>query len=381
MSIKTKAILNAKNLIGWRTKRKIIVISVDDYGSVRIDSGKALEQMDQAGLKVLSPFKGFDTVDALENREDLEMLYEVLTSVVDMNNRPAVFTPFALPCNINFEKILHNNFTEYEYELLPETYNKLSENQPSAYKGAWNLWLEGINSGLMVPQFHGREHLNLNMFKKKLKNREFELITVLKNRSYARIPTKEYETISTSSAFGFWELKENEQFKDIIRDGLQAFEDVFRYRAVHFNPPSGQMHPVIEKDLKEQGIRYIDVPLLKKEHQGEGRYKKVFNYTGKKNDLNQVYMVRNVVFEPTQARDVDWVNYTMKQIEAAFRWNRPAIISSHRVNFCGHIDKENRKEGLQSLKQLLHKIIHRWPDVEFMAANELGALIESDNNL
>jgi hypothetical protein len=135
---------------------------------------------------------------------------------------------------------------------------------------------------------------------------------------------------------------------------------------------------VIHKVLKEGGVKYIDTPLVKNEHQGKGKYKKTFNYTGKKNKLGQTYLVRNVVFEPTDDRGVDWVNYTMKQIEAAFRWNRPAIISSHRVNFCGHIDEGNRTEGLIALNNLLHRIVQRWPDVEFMAANELGDLVSGE---
>ena len=87
------------------------------------------------------------------------------------------------------------------------------------------------------------------------------------------------------------------------------------------------------------------------------------------------YEVRNIVFEPTHDISVDWVNYSLKQIETAFRWNRPAIISSHRVNFCGHIDPNNRKKGINALKELLHKMVNKWPEVEFMAANELGDLI------
>jgi hypothetical protein len=86
-------------------------------------------------------------------------------------------------------------------------------------------------------------------------------------------------------------------------------------------------------------------------------------------------MVRNVVFEPTDNRNVDWVAYSFKQIEAAFRWHKPAIISSHRVNFCGHIDENNRKIGIKALRELLKRIVTKWPDVEFMSASELGNLI------
>ena len=86
-------------------------------------------------------------------------------------------------------------------------------------------------------------------------------------------------------------------------------------------------------------------------------------------------MVRNCVFEPTHKSGIDWVGYTLKQIEAAFRMNKPAIISSHRVNFCGHIDSENRKKGLNSLKELLKKIVNRYPDVEFLTSTQLASLI------
>ena len=83
---------NIKNIYGWKTKRKIVVISVDDYGNVRLDSKKSRKNMDKAGLKVNSRFDAFDT---LETKEDLEILYEVLSSVKDRNNKSAVFTAYS----------------------------------------------------------------------------------------------------------------------------------------------------------------------------------------------------------------------------------------------------------------------------------------------
>ena len=146
---------------------------------------------------------------------------------------------------------------------------------------------------------------------------------------------------------------------------------------MHFNPPGGREHPGIHKYLKEMGVKYLDTPFLKEEHQGNGKYKKIVNWTGKTNKDHQTYLVRNVVFEPTH-RKINHVEKALKQIRAAFYWNRPAIISSHRVNFCGYIDENNRKTGLRALKYLLKEITKRWPDVEFMASDELGELIASD---
>lgn len=361
-----------KNIYGWKTNRKIVVFSVDDYGNVRVDSRKARQEMDKAGLKTLSRF---DAYDSLETREDLEILYDALTSVYDKNGHYAVFTPFAVPCNIDFERIAYEGYKQYRYELLPVTFKKLSALQPSAYENTWELWKEGIDKGLMVPQFHGREHLNLKIFNEKLVKRDYEIITALNNRSYTSISKSGYSTIKYTAAFDFWEFEENYAFKNIIHDGLNAFESVFGYRAVHFNPPGGREHPVIHSYLKESGIQYIDTPFLKTEHQGKGKYKKVLNYTGKKNKLGLIYQVRNIVFEPTEDRGFDWVNFTLKQIETAFNYNRPAIISSHRVNFSGHINSENRKKGIKALKELLKKIVQKWPDVEFVSANKLGNLM------
>ena len=363
---------NLKNIPGWRTNRKIIVFAVDDYGNVRLDSRKALEALTQQGLRSRSRFDEYDT---LETRQDLEQLYEVLTSVKDKHGNPAVFTPFALPANINFEAMRQDGYNKYIYEPLPETYQKLEQQQPSAYSGAWQLWQEGMAAGLMQPQFHGREHLNLKVFHEKLQSRDPGLMTVLSQRSFSHLSSSGYPTISYTAAFDFVQFRENEAFKMIIEDGLQQFEQVFGYKAVHFNAPGGRESRAIHPFLKENGIRYIDTPMLKKEHLGKGRYKRVFTYTGKKNRLGQLFLVRNVVFEPTHKRGLDWVSYTLRQIEAAFRWHKPAIVSSHRVNFCGHIDPKNRETGLTALQELLTKIITKWPDVEFMSSAQLGELI------
>ena len=371
MSLIRNLSLNLKNIPGWRTKRKIVVFSVDDYGNVRIDSRKAIEGMEKQGLKLNGRF---DRLDTLETRQDLEALFEVLTSVKDINGRHAVFTPFAMPCNIDFELMADTGYKEYHYELLPQTFEKLEEKQPQAYKGVWDLIQEGIHSGIYIPQFHGREHLNLKIFREKLARQEPELLTALKYRSYPALGESGYKTISQMAAFDFWDVEENEEFHEIIRDGLNRFEQVYGFRAVNFTPPVYRSHPELNKTLRENGISYMDTALLQKVHLGKGKNVQRFNYTGKRVD-NITLLVRNVVFEPSDNPGIDWVQHTLKQIEAAFRWKKPAIISSHRVNFCGHIDKENRKEGLGALRKLLKEITIRWPDVEFMAANELGGLV------
>jgi hypothetical protein len=65
----------------------------------------------------------------------------------------------------------------------------------------------------------------------------------------------------------------------------------------------------------------------------------------------------------------------LKEIEIAFKWHKPVTISSHRTNYIGWLNSDNRANGLQKLDELLSQIIKRWPDVEFMTSVELGNLI------
>jgi len=363
---------DVKNLIGWKTRRKILVLSVDDYGNVRLASGKAREELDRAGLKAVSRFDAYDT---LENKEDLEMLYEVLDSVRDTHGRPAVFTTYALPCNIDFEKMSGENYVRYHSELLPRTFEKLSAMDPAAYQGAWPLLQEGVSRRLLVPQFHGREHFNVKVFGDLLQQKDRELLASLKSRSLASLSVSDSQGPGYTAAFGFWDFKENQAFESIIEEGLNAFEKVYGYRAAQFIPPGGGEHSIIHTYASKYGINYLEVPMIKKEHQGGGRYRTRFYYSGKKNATGITYLVRNVVFEPTDGEKTEAINLAMKQIEAAFRLKRPAIISSHRVNFCGHVDPGNRQKGLEALNVLLKRVCKKWPEVEFLSANELGDLV------
>ena len=86
-------------------------------------------------------------------------------------------------------------------------------------------------------------------------------------------------------------------------------------------------------------------------------------------------MVRNCFFEPSLTKNFK-VEDTLKEIEISFRWKKPAIICSHRLNYIGYLDKKNRDRNLEYLNNLLNTILVRWPEVEFMTSVELGEIIE-----
>lgn len=363
---------NVKNLTGWKTSRKLVVFSVDDYGNLRVDSKEARKNLDKQGLKA---FDRFDIHDTLETRGDLEMLFETLISVRDINGKNPVFTAYSVPCNINFETMAENDYTEYVYEKLPVTFKKMALRHGEVYDNTWEIWKQGMDQNLIKPQFHGREHFNLKVFKEKLNNRDKEVLESLKNNSYTSISNTGYSSIIFSESFAFWDFNDIKSFPEILSSGLQEFYDVFGYRAEVFTPPAQQFPKELESQLRDYGLISIDKPFIHKRHIGEAKYKYEHNTTkfNKENDLS--ILVRNVVFEPNLDTQTDWVDYTLKQIEAAFRWNKPANISTHRLNFSGFVSESNRYNSLKSLKKLLFEIKKRWKDVEFISANELAKMI------
>jgi hypothetical protein len=92
-------------------------------------------------------------------------------------------------------------------------------------------------------------------------------------------------------------------------------------------------------------------------------------------------ITRNCFFEPSDNKKKDWVNSCLYDITLAFKWHKPAVISSHRVNYIGALYKANRDNGLSQLKRLMMEIIKRWPDVEFLTSDSLGENIDNAKSI
>src|ERR1035437_5292112 len=102
---------NVFYLPGWHTSRKIVVIESDDWGSIRMASTKAYKTFLQSGYPVDQ--SSYNRNDALECNEDLEFLFEVLSSVKDKYGNPAVMTINNIVANPDFEKIKCSDFQKY----------------------------------------------------------------------------------------------------------------------------------------------------------------------------------------------------------------------------------------------------------------------------
>lgn len=368
MSIKQTLLANLKNLPGTKTKRKLVVIYVDDYGSIRVRDKEAYRNLLKAGLAVDKTRYGYDT---LCTAEDLQMLFDVLTSVKDQHGHHAVFTPFANIANPDFEKIKASGFQQYYREPFTATLERMGK----AYEGAFDLWKQGIAVGIFCPEYHGTEHISVWKFMKALQEGHRSTMLSFENGSVCAPFFKDEPAIDNPTAvFDIVKASDNEALKEDVRVGLNMFEELLGYRAVQFTPGASIYSPLLHGALAENGIKSIHVERYKAYPLGEGKFVKSFLYTGKKNKVGQRYIVRNCVFEPfldNGSHNTDAVAICLQNIEAAFRMHSPALISTHRVNFAGAIESHHRDESLTMLNELLHAIVRRWPDVEFVSGADM----------
>lgn len=367
---------NIKNIIGKRTKRKLVAFFVDDYGSIRTKNKVALKHFINEGIEFPKNTFSFSRYDTLANEYDLLALFEVLKSVKDKKGSYGCFTPFTIVANPDFEKIRESNYSQYYRESFKETLKQYD----ASYKNVFSLWMEGIRENIFHPVYHGTEHLNVKRFMEALNNNHRSTHLAFDNNSIC-IPSFKNENpiLNPTANFDIDSMDDIEQLKQDVAIGLEMFQELFGYQSKLFTPGAAKYHPALHGILKENSIKYINVNRSQQIPLGNNQYKSKLFYNGQKTKEGQFFIVRNAVFEPHGRSDYLVADNCLKDIESAFRWNSPAVISSHRINFIGHFSEEWRDNSLKQLKYLLHQIKTRWPEVEFVNGEELCDILFNQN--
>jgi hypothetical protein len=361
--IRTDFLSHLKGNIGWRTNRKIVIFESDDWGSIRMPSRNTYDSLVSKGIKLDSAGGGlFNKYDTLANEDDLNALFDVLTSVKDKNGRHAVFTAVCVVANPDFEKIRASNFEQYFYEPFTTTLEKYQ-----GHTRTFDLWKEGLSKGVFIPQSHGREHLNSILWLEALRSNDKEARIAF---DYGMWGYDRSNGPSFQEAFSVGTAEEVVHQAKIIEDGLRNFEAIFGYKSEFFVPPNGLMHRSLEHSAYKMGVKFLYGSVIYKVPTRNYKTRTTFRFLGQKNKYGQRFVLRNCLFEPNDST-FDWVDIAMKDIETAFKYCKPAILGPHRKNFIGGIDEKNRNMGLLALSRLLKAIVKKWPDVEFMSTNEL----------
>jgi hypothetical protein len=364
-TLKDQVLKNLLALPGWRTNRKIIVIESDDWGSIRMPSKEVYSKFIENGYNISG--SDYNRLDTLESNEDLMMLFEVLKKHNDSHGNHPVITANFVVGNPDFFRIGQSGFSEYYYEPVTETLKRYPNRDL-----VQSLWFQGQNEGIFHPQFHGREHVNIVRWMEALRTQSQEILFSFANET----------TFSGNGDYNFMEVLDYNSPDDLkvmkqsLTEGLDLFKQIFGYTAKSFIPPCYTWSSDVEETLHDCGVRFIQGLVVQSVPTGKfGQYKTKYHFLGNQNALGQYYMIRNCFFEPALIKTSDQVGLCLNRINIAFRWNKPAVISAHRINFMGTLDEKNRSENLEKLDDLLSRIIKQWPEVEFMTSDQLGDLI------
>jgi hypothetical protein len=374
MSYKENIIRNISNIPGWRTKNKYVVFESDDWGSKRMTSMLAFEKLEKLGLDLRScDAERYNRNDTLAKSSDLENLFDILSAFTDRTGNNPVFTVACVVANPDFEKIREAEYSEYFYEAFTDTLKRTNGCERS-----FELWLEGIRNKIFVPQLHGREHLNVNAWMKALRNNDRQTKLAFNEGIWGFVPNpKSLPDTDFQAAFQLAVTEDLEFHKKALQEGLDLFEKIFNYRAEYFVPPNGIFNNTLNLTLRRGGVKYRSAAKVQYESVGAGRTKKTIHWLGQKEKNGIRYISRNCFFEPSQPGR-NWVDSCLNDINIAFRWQKPAIISTHRVNYISGLNPMNRDVGLSQLKLLFHRMTTSWPDLVFLTTPELGKLM--DNN-
>lgn len=353
-------------LPGFHTNRKIVVIESDDWGSIRMPSKEVYHKLINLGIRVDN--LEYNRYDSLASETDLHNLFEVLHSIKDKDGNPAIVTANTIVANPDFERIRESNFTKYYYEPFTETLKRYPE-----HFGAFELWKKGMSEHVFQPQFHGREHLNVTRWMYDLKQNRINTRIAFDLKMYDLSVDKQVSEDTYVESLFFENEDEIEFQKESIVSGLHLFEKIFGFRSKTFIAPCYIWSDKLNKTLFDNGIEAFQgnwIQLEPASHKNK-RFIKHFHYLGQRNRLGQIYLTRNIPFEPCKEIEYDWVEEALNRIEIAFTWKKPAIICSHRVNYIGYLVSSNRAKNLILLKKLLTEIVKKWPDVEFMSSDML----------
>ncbi len=355
------------NFSGVPLKEKYLVFESDDWGAIRMPDKITFKNFIDLGMD--TNHNPFNIFDSLESPSDFNELFEILESFKDISGNHPIFTLNFIMSNPNFEKIKKSKFEQYYFDDLNLTYKQFSYFENSS------LIKHGIELGLIFPEYHGRDHVNVYQWLDILKRGNLSYLKLFDLNLYGIDVVDNGSKRSNLMASLDFNSKEEKKYIELsIKEGVKQFIEFFNYSPTSFIAPCNVWHSSIEEVLYYSGITHLQSLKWQLSPNPFNRsFDKIRHIQGELNKFGQVTTVRNCYFEPSTNKNYNWVDECINKVNAAFLMKKPAIISTHRLNYMGGIYESNRRENLQLLKELISGVIKAHPDVKFISSRDLAS--------
>jgi len=350
-----------KNLSYKSVGDKVLVIECDDWGSIRMPSLHVKNELEKVGCNFTNRYDNFD---CLESNEDLDELQTVLANHKDVYGNSAVLTAFFCVANLDHKKIIDSGFQKIHYIIYDELARKESSELICNWKNA-------INRNLLSLEYHGFIHINIPALLQVLeRNDDLYINAFAKGYFYTPSSFLADQIKSLRPELFYYIPDEFELIRKNLINGIAHFKRIFEVSPTVFAPTNGIYTHKFNEVLFNNGINYIYLNWVFNSVGVDGVIKKKFHNIRMSKKNNPRFYSRNCYFEPSD-QSYNGIELTLSQIDSAFKANRPAIISTHRVNFVGGLSKINRDIGLNELNKLLTEVKKRWQDIQFLSSSEL----------
>ena len=343
-----------------KVMQRIVVIESDDWGSIRVPSRKVYDTLMAEGYSMDK--RPYERYDCLETDEDVKALSGVLLKYKDKKGKHPVITLNYLSANPDFHKIKEKGYSDYIYEDVCNTYSRYPHSA-----NVIQLVKDGIEQGIFMPQCHGREHFNVCDWLNALRIGDKDVITAF-NYGMCGIFPKETPAKGNQYmvALKSYDDESQKYVCDTVAQSLSLFRKIWGFASRTFIAPCYTWNDKIENILFDNGVELVQGARVRRSSSNSS---KKYLYAGQKSH-GLIYGVRICFFEPATTAEYSTDNL-MKEIGQAFKNNHIAVISSHRINYVGGIDINNRIKNLELLDEFLSTLLMKYPDVEFMSSDQL----------
>lgn len=330
-----------------RFDEKLIIIESDDWGLERAGNSEAIAWA--KGKFGEDKFTRW-TLDALESVEDLNLLYQVLSSVRNYKGDHPVITANFITHNVDYAS--HESL---RFKPLTEGFNFAGECLKDKYK-------EGIERKLIFPQLHGYSHFNIGGLMDYFNTDEGREAFGMK---YFTCRT----TLRANLAFLQGEMSAANSHMHRLREAVSVFNDYFGFRPKTVIPPAFILDREALAELASEGIK-----MLQSGNRLVNSKKEKYNIPYLREKEGFIWSYRNARLDPFPGYDF-YHGVCLESIGRAFDSGVPAIIDFHRVNFAGTYASEYRERTIDELAKLLKGIVAKWPDAEFVHSQKLYEMI------
>jgi hypothetical protein len=343
---------------GFLFARPLVALQSDDWGRTGVRDREGWEELRQFGMNLGE--RSYDFY-SLETAEDVAAVVSLLQRHRDSTGRPASLGMNFVVANVDFTRVIANNFREIYLrplsEGLPDGWNR-----PSLFEA----YQEGISAGMLSPALHGTTHFCRPAVERYLIG-SGERGALLRNLWKAGAPYIHWRMPWVG--FEYWDPEHpgKEAFltsrvqESLIDSAMEGFTKFFSIAPRSACAPGYRANASTHHAWAKRGIQVAQ--------NGSGSAMPPhFDKNG------MLHLYRSMDFEPAVEQHFS-VGACLRAAEDCFARGLPAIVSVHSINFHSTL-KDFRSRTLILLDEFLAALEAKYPDLLYVRDGDLYDLVD-----